>query len=275
MYLDHRPTEKHCLNNLRPFWAKLNVTDVTTKKCKEYAEHRPPVAARRDLEVLRAAIRHWNKEVKPLASVPTIWLPDKPASRTRFLTRSDVAKLLLGARGWKLDKGTERWTRVAEPVQHLARFIIVAFYTGTRSGAILETEWSWVNLERAVMLRRAPGEIDSKTKRRPPLKIGRRLLSHLKRWKKMDGKLTHVIHYEGAPVQKLRRSWETACERAGVEASAHDLRRTRATILMSKAKSDEMVEVIGQSLGMTPRVLREIYAQYDPEWQSEVADVDR
>lgn len=256
MYFEHRPSEKHCLNNLRPFWGAKTTDDVTAKLCKDYAANRPPVAARRDLEVLRAAINHWHKHVKKLHSIPTFWLPEKPESRTRFLTRSDVAKLLWAARR----------------TPHLARFIIVAFYTGSRSGAILKTEWSWIDFDRGIMRRRAPGEIDLKTKRRPPLKIGRRLMSHLKRWKRLDGSLSHLIHYEGNPVVKLRRSWETACARAGVEASAHDLRRTRATILMGAGKD---VEVISQALGMTPQVLRDVYAQYDPEWQSEVADVDR
>lgn len=272
-YYDHKPSELHCLNNLKPFWGPLNVSDVNTAKCKEYARKRPEVAARRDLEVLRASINHWHKHVTALSMVPSVWLPDKPASRTRHLTRGQIAKLLLGAMGWEFDKKTGRWSRVAAPVRHLARFIVVAFYTGTRSGAILDTRWDWIDLDRGIMYRRAPGAPDLKTKRRPPVKAGRRLMTHLRRWHKADAdKVSHLIHWEGKPVQKLRRSWETACEKAKVKASPHDLRRTRATILMGRGKNPE---VIAQSLGMTPEVLRDVYAQYDPEWQAEVADVDR
>jgi integrase len=81
-----------------------------------------------------------------------------------------------------------------------------------------------------------------------------------------------VIHYNGAKIAKLRRSWATACERSGVSASPHDLRRTRATILMSRGLNPE---TIAQSLGMSVAVLRSTYTQYDPEWQKDVADVDR
>lgn len=34
-------------------------------------------------------------------------------------------------------------------------------------------------------------------------------------------------------------------------------------------------ETIAQSLGMSVKILRETYTQYDPDWQSEVANVDR
>jgi integrase len=82
----------------------------------------------------------------------------------------------------------------------------------------------------------------------------------------------YVIHYNGAKVTKLRRSWATAVRRAGIQASPHDLRRTRATILMSRGLNPE---TIAQSLGMSVEILRSTYTQYDPDWQKEIADVDR
>jgi integrase len=239
MYLEHRPKEKHCLNNLRPFWGGLNVADINAAKCREYAKGRPPVAARRDLEVLRAAVNHWDRHVHGLDRKATIILPERPASRTRSLSRGDIARLLWAAR---------RQT-------HLARFILLGFYTGSRAGALLDLRWNWVDTKRGILHRREPGTADNKTKRRPPLKLGRRIAGHLARWKKADSN-THsafVIHFKGAKVTKLRRSWATACRKAGVDASPHDLRRTRATILMSRGLNPE---TIAQSLGMSVAVLR-------------------
>lgn len=269
MYLEHRPREKHCLNNLRPFWGALNVSDINATTCGDYAKGRPHVAARRDLEVLRAAVNHWSKHVHALDRTPAIVLPERPASRTRSLTRGDVARLLWAARR----------------TPHLARFILLGFYTGSRAGALLDLRWSWVDTGRAVLHRRQPGSQDTGNKRRPPLKLGRRILSHLKRWARNDaGGFSNVINYEGGPVRKLRRSWATTCIKAGLatfdpktekwrlHASPHDLRRTRATILMSRGLNPE---TIAQSLGMSVKILRETYTQYDPDWQSEVADVDR
>jgi integrase len=256
MYLEHRPKEKHCLNNLRPFWGGLNVSDINAAKCREYARGRPPVAARRDLEVLRAATNYWSKHVHELDRTPAIVLPERPASRTRSLTRSEVARLLWAARR----------------THHLARFILLGFYTGSRAGALLDLRWDWVDTGRSILHRRAPGTADTGNKRRPPVKLGRRIRAHLRRWQRQDIGIPFVIHYEGGPVRKLRRSWATAAKRSGVDASPHDLRRTRATILMSRGLNPE---TIAQSLGMSVKILRETYTQYDPEWQSEVADVDR
>lgn len=269
MYLEHRPKEKHCLNNLRPFWGGLNVADINAAKCREYAKGRPPVAARRDLEVLRAGINHYDKHVHPIERKPTITLPERPAGRTRSLSRRDVGKLL----------------QAAKRVPHLRRFLLIGFYTGSRAGAILDLRWDWIDFKRGVMHRRSPGSVDSKTKRRPPIKLGRRITAHLERWRRMDGQIPFVVHYNGAKVTKLRRSWATACIQAGLAkfdrddmhkcellASPHDLRRTRATILMSRGLNPE---TIAQSLGMSVAVLRSTYTQYDPEWQKDVADVDR
>jgi integrase len=153
----------------------------------------------------------------------------------------------------------------------------LGFYTGSRAGAILDLRWEWVDLKHGVMHRREPGTADSKTKRRPPIKLGRKITLHLTRWHRMDVErlpkdLGTVIQYNGTKVTKLRRSWATAVARSGVRASPHDLRRTRATILMSRGLNPE---TIAQSLGMSVEILRSTYTQYDPDWQKEIADVDR
>lgn len=256
-YLDHRPQERLTIGNLSNYWATRKVAEITAATCKEYAKGRPPVAARRDLETLRAAVNHWDKSIHALDRKPTITLPGRPNSRVRSLTRRDVARLL----------------RKARRTPHLARFILLGFYTGSRAGAILDLRWDWVDLRRGILHRREPGTADSGTKRRPPVKLGRRICGHLARWRKVDkGSVEYVVHYNGAKVTKLRRSWATACERAGVAASSHDLRRTRATILMSRGLNPE---TIAQSLGMSVEILRSTYTQYDPEWQKDIADVDR
>jgi integrase len=260
-YLDHRPQERLTIGNLSHYWATRRVAEINAATCKEYAKARPPVAARRDLETLRAAVNHYDKQVHHIDRKPTVILPKRPDSRTRSLSRGDVARLLSAARR----------------TPHLARFILLGFYTGSRASAILDLRWSWVDLGRGILHRREPGTADSKTKRRPPVKLGKRIAGHLARWLKVDmeqsqGRLGNVIHYGGQPVRKLRRSWGTACKRSGVDASPHDLRRTRATILMSRGLNPE---TIAQSLGMSVEILRSTYTQYDPDWQKDIADVDR
>jgi integrase len=59
-----------------------------------------------------------------LTTAPIVTLPKRPASKERWLTRDEAARLLRAVR--------------AEPkARHLTRLILIAIYTGTRKDAIL------------------------------------------------------------------------------------------------------------------------------------------
>jgi integrase len=247
----------HTIANLLRFWSGKRVAEITARACRNYAADRPAVAARRDLETLRAAVNYWHKHYGPLAAVPSVVLPDKPEGRERWLTRSEAARLLWSARR----------------VPHLARFILLGLYTGSRSGVLLGLEWSWVNLAAGTMRRRAPGRAESKTKRTPRVRLGSRILAHLRRWRRLDdAKVKRVVHYQSQPVGKLRRSWDTARERAKLDdtVTPHTLRHTRATWMMQAAVSPW--EAAG-SLGMSARMLEVTYGHHHPDWQKEAAEV--
>src|SRR6516165_12589546 len=73
--------------------------------------------------------------------------------RKRHLNRSEVAALLAGALGWDR-RGVRHRTKIN---RHLARFILIALYTGTRHDAILRLRWvpntdsGWIDLVSGVM----------------------------------------------------------------------------------------------------------------------------
>jgi integrase len=85
------------------------------------------------------------------------------------------------------------------------------------------------------------------------------------------GKL-RVCHYEGKPVGKLRRSWDTAREAAGLDDKVipHSLRHTRATWLMQAAVDPWQA---AGSLGMSLKVLEQTYGHHHPDWQKDAAEV--
>ena len=74
--------------------------------------------------------------------------------------------------------------------RHIARFILVGLYTGTRHRAITGAALSpaigrgYVDLERGVFHRRAKGTAETK-KRQPPVRLPERLLAHLRRWQRL------------------------------------------------------------------------------------------
>jgi integrase len=173
------------------------------------------------------------------------------------MTRSEVARLLWAARR----------------LPHLARFILLGIYTGSRSGVLLSLEWSWIDLQRGVMARRAPGASEAANKKAPKVKLGRRILSHLKRWKRIDGNhAKHVVHYNGQQITTLNKSWITARKAAGLsdDITPHTLRHSRATWLMQKGI--DPWESSGH-LGMSVQTLTKVYGHHHPDFQKSAAEV--
>jgi integrase len=248
---------KYNISNLEKWWGDKPLVDVTAANCRAYAAARTQAAARSDLGKLQAAINHWHAEYGPLALIPKVVLPPRNAARERWLTRSEAARLLWAARH----------------TEHLKRIILIGLYTGSRYGVIRQLEWSWLDLDDRTMRRRAHRAIETANKRTPSIRIPRRLLGFLRRWRRTAPiGVPFVVHYDG---RQLRRdphtAWDTACRRAGITgASLHTLRHTRATWMMQKGADPWQTAGF---LGMTVRVLEATYGHHSPNWQRDVADI--
>lgn len=269
------------------WWSDKRLSDVTGENCRAYVEWRTrqtskrakagkPIAestARHELKTLRTAINWYHKELGPLPSVPAVTLPPEPPPRVDYwMTRSEVARRIRAAR--------------KDPLRaHIARFLLIGVYSGTRPGAILGLKWipsttaGWFDLDAGVLHRRGTKARRSR-KRQPPAKIHARLLPHLKRWRAADMALgiTTVVHYQGAPVEKLRRSWATTARiAAGVSPrdkswscpdGPHIVRHTAATWLMQAGV--DPFEAAG-FLGMSPETLWKHYGHHHPDFQANAA----
>jgi integrase len=246
------------------FFGGKMLSAIDGELCRAYARSRSTnAAARRDLEELRAAINHHRHEGR-CEKIISVVLPEKPRARQRWLTRSQVAKLLWTAWSFReVQKGkpTERRSR-----RHVARFILVALYTGTRAGAVCAaalqpTEGKgWVDLERGIFYRRPDGERETK-KRRPPIPLPNRLLAHMRRWKRLGQRF--AVEWNGEPVKDVDRAFRAAACSAGLPwASPHVLRHTAATWLMQLGTPKwEAAEY----LGMTAKQLDENYGHHHPD----------
>jgi len=159
----------------------------------------------------------------------------------------------------------------ARHTEHLKRFILLGLHTGSRSSAILSLQWDWIDFTAGVMRRRAYGETESKTKRTPPVRLSRRTILFLRRWRALDGgTCKYVIHWNGARIKKLRRSWDRVTNEAGIRATPHTLRHTRATWLMQAGI--EPWEAAGH-LGMSLEMLMRVYGHHSPDAQKRAAEV--
>jgi integrase len=227
-------------------------------------------AARRELEDLRAAINHHRREGL-CSEIVSVALPPRTDARERWLTRGEAARLLRAAwRAKQVMRGKDTHRAVG---RHVARFILVGLYTGTRSSAVCEAALmptvgrGHVDLERGVFYRRAVGRRQTK-KRQPPVKPPARLLAHLRRWERLGLARKAVIEWNGNPVRTVRKGFAAARRAAGLdeEVTPHILRHTCATWLMQSGVS--VWEAAG-FLGMTVQQLEQGYGHHHPDYQEE------
>lgn len=274
------------LIRLNEFFGERAISEIKGKTCREFAAKRGTQSgARRDLELLRAAVRYYHKEYG-LDVVPGFTLPEKSIPRERYLTRSEAAALLWACLGWeKIGDGQNAYwkRRRYHRGSHLARLVLIGLYTGTRPGAIKAIQWmpntegGWADVDRGVIFRRAEGERVAHNKRKPPVKMARRLLAHLTRWKRLDGwtaekaGIRHVVHYFGKQVTKENKAFRAAIAAAGLssDVTPHILRHTRGTWLAQRnVPSNEAAA----SLGLTVEEYERTYLHNDPDFQRSAAD---
>ena len=271
------------IGRLNDFWGGKRLSEVNGESCRAYVRERGNLGgARRDLEDLRAGINHHANEGLH-RSIVRVTLPEKGLARDRWLTRSEAARLLwicwrhreLQMRHRGPDKGRRLPTN-RYPLRHLARFILIGLYTGTRAGAIASASprrgegRSFVDLERGIFYRLAEGARPSK-KRRPPAPIPPRLLGHLRRWHAKDIVKEHFVEWNGKPISSVKTALKTAVRLAKLPGKVipHTLRHTAATWLMQSGVS--MWRAAG-FLGMSVETLDRVYGHHHPDYLSDAAD---
>lgn len=258
---------------LGAFFKEMTLADINGALCRSYAKERGSASmARRELEDLRAAINHHRKEGL-CNSIVEIVLPPKASSRERWLTRQEAAAMIRAAwRYREVQKGhaTGRASR-----KHIARFMLVALYTGTRSSAICGAaicpaiDRGHVDLEAGLFYRRAPNARETK-KRQPTIRIPGRLLAHLRRWAAKGISRTSVVEFGGKPVKGVRKAFARAAADAGLEGvTPHILRHTAVTWAMQGGADPYET---ADFFGMTMEMLDRVYAHHHPDHQKGVGD---
>ena len=210
------------IDRLNEFWGGKKLSEVNAQTCAAYAKHRGNRGgARRDLETLRAAINHHAKEGFH-RGVVRVSLPPKGEARDRWLTRKEAAALIWYC--WRhrekqtIHSGSSKGDPVStnrRPLRHIARFILIGLYTGTRAGAIAaaspyaEPGRSYVDLERGIFYRKPIGKRATK-KRQTPAPIPPRLLAHLRRWRDRKLIANCFVEFNGKPVASVKKGFKSA-----------------------------------------------------------------
>jgi integrase len=256
---------------LRKFWGTKRLSEVTGDNCRAYAATRTSGAARRELEDFRAAINHHRREGLH-DKIVSVVLPEKGATRERWLTKSEAAHLILTT--WRYRevqnfRATDRYTR-----RHVARFMIVARWMGSRAGVICSASIekkrpvgrSWIDLTSGLFHGRAEGERASR-KRKQLVRVPPELLAHLRRWRRAGQR--YVVEWNGKPVLRIIKAHTAAVAAAGLgpDVTPHTWRHSLATWLMQDGT--EAFKAAG-FIGMSVETLLRVYGHHHPDHSANV-----
>jgi len=277
-----QPKLERCIARLNDYWGGKVLSEVTSAACRAYAHSRGKTGGTRtDLETLRAAINHHAKENLHYGTV-RVSLPPKGPPRDRWLTRGEAAKLIWACwryreqqtvhRGWK--KGQQIPTE-KRPLRHLARFILIGLYTGTRASAIASASpyrdmgHSFVDLDQGIYYRLAIGK-RATNKRQTPAPIPPRLLAHMRRWVRRGIVTSHFVEWQGAPVKSVKTGFRHAVGLAGLwgKVTPHTLRHTAATWLMQRGVP---IWQASGYLGMSSQMIERTYGHHHPDYMRSAA----
>lgn len=241
-------TLEHAAKPLRRALGDLLPEQVTMAEGRRYARQRRLEGRKdgtiiREIVTLRAALswavrRGWTR------SAPYVEAPAAPRPRDRWLSVGEAARLLRAC-----------------PSRHLRLFVRIALYTAARTGAILELEWSKVDLARGRIDFTLPGR--QTNKRRVVVPISPKLAHVLRRhraWARTD----RVIEYGGEAVASVKKAFARAVERSGIPpCGPHDLRRTAATWMVERGVP---LAEVARYLGDSEKMVERVYGRHGPAY---------
>jgi integrase len=145
----------------------------------------------------------------------------------------------------------------------IAHSVLVALYTGTRSGAVCAASLEpaegrgHVDLDAGIFKRLPQGKRQTK-KRQPTIRLPDRLLAHMRRWRDKGISRSAVIEFEGKPVASVKKAFARVAADVGLEnVSPHTLRHTAVTWAMqNRADIYEAAGFFGMSPAMIEARLR-------------------
>ncbi len=192
----------------------------------------------KDLGVIRAALKWAGKPGAQFEFPPT------PPPRERYITREEHQRLLDAAE-----------------LPHLKLFILLAWSTAARAGALFELTWDRVDFERR-QIRLAKGE--GRRKGRATVRMTDRAYEALKA--AYEARTSEfVVEWGGKPVKSVKRGFAEAARKAGLaNISPHVLRHSAAVAL---CEAGVPITEVAQILGHTdPKVTFRVYSRYSPEY---------
>ncbi|MGD0072955.1 MAG: site-specific integrase [Candidatus Binataceae bacterium] len=213
------------LGHLRVFFGDFRAHDVTSDRVTSYVAFRQDEKAanatiNRELAALKRAF-HLAAKARKVALLPEITMLEEDNAREGFVEQAQFLTL-----------------REALP-DDLKDPITFLWLTGWRVGEMRSLRWQSVYSD-AIRLRRE----NSKNKRGRELPLVGELAEVIERARTTRRpECAHVFNRDGQPIGSFRKSWITACRKAGLgDLRVHDLRRSAARNLIRAGVSEHIAQ---------------------------------
>ena len=207
---------------LIPFFGKKSLSEITPTDVERFREQRALLHGKKTPAV--ATINADHATLKHMFSI---------AERRGLVLSNPAKRVPLPDPGNERDRvlNPDEWNRLYRvSPDHLKPILLIAFQLGMRWGEIMSLTWDCVDLQRG-FLRVLGTKCKTGEGRTIPLTPEiRDMLIELAKIRHLS--TNHVFLYEGQPIQRVKRSFMTACRNAGIkDLRFHDLRHCAATNL--------------------------------------------
>ena len=250
--------DRYSAQQLRAAFSGQTMNDLTPARLRAYIVRRQKAGAgngtiNREIGLLSAAINWARRELEWTLTNPVAGRRlREPEGRMRWITREEARRLIQAAED--------------EPqAPHLAAFIRLALHTGMRRDEMLRLEWTRVDFQNALLFLESLHTKSGKRRSIPLNTEARAALIERARFRAAHCPDSPWVfcNEAGIRIASLKRSWATACRRAGISNfHLHDLRHTCAAwLVQAGVPLPEVRDLLGhRSVTVTER-----YAHLAPE----------
>lgn len=237
---------------MRPFWERVDPALIDKRMCQDYAATRKvaPATVRYELLQVTSALS-WGRTEKHVTVKPETWLPEVGERKTRHLTHTQFEKFFEAVRA-----------------PHARLYVLLGLYTMARPTAILDLTWDRIDFARKLVDLNPPGRKQT-AKRRPVVKMNDELHDALAEAYEAR-QSNHVVERGAKRVANIKKAFQAASERSGIQVTPYMLRHTGA---VWAAEGGVSMAALAQFMGHDDdSTTQRHYARFSPEYLANVAN---
>lgn len=240
---------------MKPFWERTDPELIDKPMCQAYGQQRRagPATIRYELLQISTALK-FGRDQRHITAKPDMWLPEAPERKVRHLSHAEFERF---------------FAEVKAP--HARLYVLLGLYTMARPSAILDLTWDRVDFGRGLIDLNPAGRKQT-AKRRPVVPIADDLRAALEL--AYAGRQSNFVVEHGAKqVRSVKKAFQAASARSGVEVTPYTLRHTGA---VWAAEAGISMAALAQFMGHDDSATTEKhYARFTPGYLANVANAIR